>query len=106
MATLIIRYRLQEGVTPADFEAWVQSTDHPTMRGLRRVRSFETYRVSGLLIGEGQPSSDYVEIFEIDDLAGFTGEDMPGPAVQGVMGGFMGFVDAPEFLICDAIDPA
>jgi REDY-like protein HapK len=105
MATLILRYKLNAGVTPADFEKWVVETDHPAMRGLARVQRFNTYRVSGLLMGEGAPSCDYVELFEIEDLAGFTGEDMPGETVQSVMGAFMGFADAPEFLIADAINP-
>lgn len=106
MATIIIRYRLQDGVDRADFEHWVAASDHPAMRGLARVGSFETYRVTGLLIGEGTPSSDYVEIFRIDDLAGFMAEDMGGPTVQGVMGAFTGFAEAPEFLVAEAVDPA
>ncbi len=106
MSALIIRYRLNAGVSPADFERWVIDVDHPAMRGLRRVKRFETYRVVGLLMGAGQPSSDYVELFEIDDLAGFTSEDMAGETVQAVMGAFMGFADAPEFLIAEAVDPA
>jgi hypothetical protein len=105
MSALILRYRLNDSVTPADFERWVSETDHPVMRGLRRVKRFETYRVIGLLMGAGQPSADYVEIFELDDLPGFTSEDMPGETVQSVMGSFMGFADAPEFLITEAIDP-
>lgn len=103
MAHLILTYRLQEGVSPADFESWVKTVDQPAMRGLSRVTRFDTYRVSGLLMGEGTPSCDYVEIFEISDLAGFTGEDMPGETVQAVMGAFMGFADAPEFLVAEAI---
>jgi hypothetical protein len=103
MAHLILTYRLKAGVSPADFEAWVRTVDQPAMRGLSRVTRFDTYRVSGLLMGEGAPSCDYVEIFEISDLAAFTGEDMPGETVQAVMGAFMGFADAPEFLIAEAV---
>ena len=106
MSTIIIRYRLKQGVAPAEFERWVAASDHPAMRGLARVASFETYRVTGLLLGEGQPSSDYVEVFRIDDLAGFMSEDMGGATVQGVMGAFMGFADEPEFLVAEAVDPA
>ncbi len=103
MAHLILTYRLKDGVSPADFENWVKTVDQPAMRGLSRVTRFDTYRVSGLLMGEGPPSCSYVEIFEISDLAGFTGEDMPGETVQAVMGAFMGFADAPEFLIAEAV---
>jgi hypothetical protein len=103
MSTLILRYRLKPGVTPADFEQWVRTVDHPTMGGLQRVRRFTTYRIDGLLLGEGEPSCDYVEVFDIPDLAGFTSQDMPGETVQGIMGQFMGFVAEPEFLIAHAI---
>ncbi len=39
-------------------------------------------------------------------MAGFTGEDLGGTTVQGVMGAFMGFAIAPEFMIAEVIDPA
>jgi hypothetical protein len=101
--TIILRYRLRSGVTQADFETWVRTTDQPVMRGLARVERFSTYRVTGLLMGEGSPSSDYLEVFEINDMAAFTGTDMPGETVQTIMGQFMGFADAPEFLVAQAV---
>ena len=45
---LIILYTLKDGVSPADFEEWVATRDHPTMRGLTRVKDFQTYRAEGL----------------------------------------------------------
>jgi hypothetical protein len=103
MAFIMIRYNLQEGVSPEDFESWVRDSDQPTMRALKRVESFETYRVTGLLMGDGAPSQSYFEIFEIDDLEGFTGEDMPGDTVQAIMSQFMGFADNPEFVIAERL---
>ena len=103
MAYLMLRYNLKGGVTPADFEKWVRDVDQPTMRGLERVASFETWKVTGLLIGEGMPSQQYFEIFEIADLAGFTAEDMQGEAVQSIMGAFTGFAEAPEFNIAEKL---
>jgi hypothetical protein len=75
------------------------------MRALTRIKSFETYRTAGLLMGEGAPSSDYFELFEISDMAGFTIEDMASDIVQSVMGDFMNFVDEPEFILAETIDP-
>lgn len=103
MAAIIIKYQLADGVTREQFEEWVKTKDQPTMRGLARVSSFNTYRVSGKLIGEGDPSVTYVELFDVPDLAGFTGEDMPGDAVQAIMGEFMGLVKDPEFLVAEAV---
>jgi hypothetical protein len=103
MATLFLSYKLKAGVTPEQYEAWIKATDYPAMRGLRRVSSFITYRTTGLLIGDGQPAADYIEVFDIPDLAGFAAEDMPGGVVQAVMGEFMGLVDNPEFTIAEAV---
>ena len=103
MANLILTYKLRSGVTQADFENWVRSTDYPAMRGIKRVKSFTTYRATGLLMGEGSPSMDYIEIFDIPDFAGFTAEDMGGPTVQSIMGQFMGFADAPQFVLVNEV---
>ena len=37
MATIILKYKLKPGVTRADFEHWVKTTDQPVMRGLTSV---------------------------------------------------------------------
>jgi len=103
MSKLILLYKLKADVTKSDFEKWVREIDYPAMRGLTRVESFNTYAAQSLLMGDGSPSVDYVEIFDIPDLAGFTAEDMPGDTVQSIMGQFMGFADAPQFIICEDV---
>ena len=105
MTNLILRYRLKAGVTAPDFEAFVANVDHATMRKLPRIRRFDTYRITGMLMG-GEPSCDYIEVFEIEDFAGFTGEDLGGATVQSVMGAFMGMVDGAEFMVAEVVDPA
>ena len=101
--TVILSYTLKAGVTPADFEEWVRTVDQPAMRALGSVKRFETYRVDGLLMGEGSPSAAYIEVFEISDMAAFTGSDMPGETVQSIMGQFMGFAEAPEFMLATSV---
>jgi hypothetical protein len=103
MAYLILRYHLNEGVSPSDFETWVKTVDQPAMRGLTRVTQFDTFRVTGLLMGEGVAEQSYVEFFEISDLDGFTSQDMASETVQSVMGTFMGFAKAPEFCIAEKL---
>lgn len=103
MAQLVLLYTLKEGVSQADFENWIRTVDYPSMRGLSRVKSFTTFRAEKLLMGEGAPSVQYVELFDIPDLDGFVSEDMPGGTVQSVMGQFMGFADAPQFIICSEV---
>ena len=103
MPAIIIKYRLKPGVTPAQFEDWVREEDQPAMRGLERVKAFDTYRIDGMLMGEGQLSVQYIELFDIPDLDGFNDEDMAGETVQQIMGQFMGFAEAPEFLIAQKL---
>jgi hypothetical protein len=103
MANLILTYNLKPGVTKDQFESWVRTTDYPSMRGLKRVSSFTTYRAERLLVGEGNPPVQYVEIFQIDDLEGFVAEDMPGSVVPKVMGEFVGQVESPAFMIVSEI---
>ena len=103
MAKVLLYYRLKPGVSHVDSEEWVRTTDYPAMRGIARVAHFANHRVRGLLMGEGEPGMDYVELFDIPDLDGFTGEDMPGPVIQGIMGDFMGRVDDPVFIVLDEV---
>ncbi|MFZ4606829.1 MAG: hypothetical protein ACOYM5_11275 [Caulobacter sp.] len=103
MANVMITYKLKAGVSREDFETWVRGYDYPNMRGLKRVASFTNHRVERLLIGEGAPSVDYVEVFDIPDLDGFTAEDLPGETLQTVMGAFMDWVEAPQFLVVSPV---
>ena len=100
---LMILYSLKAGVTPADFEAWVKSTDYPGMRGLGSVADFRTHRAEKLLMGDGKPTVQYIETFSIPNLDAFVAEDMPGATLQGIMGQFMGFAEAPQFIVVSEI---
>ncbi len=103
MAKLFLHYTLKPGVTKDAYEAWTRATDYPAMRGLKRVSSFSTHRVRGLLMGEGAVGIDYIEVFDIPDLDGFIAEDMGGAVVQSVMQQFMDYVDTPRFIIADEV---
>ena len=103
MAKLILTYKLKAGVTREQFEHWTRTVDYTSMRGLARVKSFANHRTTGLLLGEGRPDADYVEVFDIPDLEGFVREDLPGAIVQKVMGDFMGFVENPQFVIAEEV---
>ncbi len=103
MANLLLLYKLKPGVTREQFEAWVRKVDYPAMRGIRRVASYVNHRAERLLMGEGEPSVDYVEVFDIPDLDGFVAQDMGGPVIQSVIGQFAGFADAPEFIVVSEV---
>jgi REDY-like protein HapK len=103
MAKLFLHYTLKPGVSNETFEAWTRSTDYPQMRGLKRVASFTTHRVRGLLMGEGEIGIDYIEVFDIPDLDGFIAEDMGCAMMQALMVQFMGYVDNSRFMIADEV---
>lgn len=103
MSNVMITYKLKPGVTRDAFEAWVRTYDYPNIRGIKRVAAFTNHRVERLLIGEGAPSMDYVEVFDIPDLDGFTAEDLGSDHLQAVMGEFMARVDDPQFLVVSPI---
>ena len=103
MANVMITYKLKPGVTREAFEAWVRTYDYPNIRGIRRVAAFTNHRVERLLIGEGPPSADYVEVFDIPDLDGFVAEDLGGDHLQAVMGQFMAWADNPQFLVVSPV---
>jgi len=103
MARVMIIYKLKAGIDREAFESWQKQFDYPSMRGLNRVQSFVNHKVTGRLIGEGAPSVDYIEIFDISDLDGFMQEDMGGSVVQAVMSQFMEYVENPEFLIVEPV---
>ena len=102
MANLMLIYKLKAGVTREAYEAFTRNVDYPNMRGLKRVKSFVTHRVVTRLM-QGQPSVDYVEVFEIEDFDGFAKEDMSSATVQKVMGEFMQYVDDPQFLFVEPV---
>lgn len=103
MSKIIILYTLKPGVTRETFENWTRTTDYPAMRGVSRVHSFVNYRIERPMMGDAKPSADYVEVFDIPDMAGFLGEDLGGDVVQRIMGEFMQHVDNPQFLIAEEV---
>lgn len=103
MFAVIIRYNLKPGVTPADFENWVRTVDQPALRGMARVEAFDTFRIERLLLGEGRPTMQYLELFHIPDLDGFMAQDLPGAVLQPVLAQFDGFVESPEFLVAEKL---
>ena len=103
MSKLFIVYKLKPGVTRDQFETWVRGADYPIMRGLARVSSFVTHRAVRQLFEDAAPSMTHIEEFDIPDLEGFMKEDFPSPAIQKILGEFMGFVDSPEFIVAEDV---
>ena len=69
------------GAGPTVSARWARDRHLPTVNALASVDGFEVLRCSGLLIGEGKPPYEYVEIIRVPDMAAF-GADLGAPAVQ------------------------
>lgn len=98
MNTVIVLFNLKPGASRDDYERWARERDLPTVNALGSVDQFEVLRSSGLLIGEGKPPYEYIEIMRVPDMAAFA-KDLSAPAVQAGAAEFQQFADNPLFLL-------
>ena len=103
MAHILILYKLKPGITRADFEHWLKTSSAPTLRGVKRLKDLTVYRVEKRVMDAGEASIDYVEMFDIPDIAGFVSEDIPSPALRKDMEEFHGFAQSPEYLLASPV---
>jgi len=99
VAHILILYKLKDGISRQDFEHWLETSSAPTLRGVKRLKSLHVYRAEKRVMGAGAPSVDYVELFDIPDIAGFVAEDIPSAALRKDMEEFQGFAQSPEYLL-------
>ena len=102
MQTVIVLFNLKPGVIAGEYEAWARASDLPVVNALPSVEAFEVLKASGLLIGEGKPPYDYIEIMRIPDMAAF-GKDLGDPAVQAGAAQFQQYADNPLFILTSAL---
>jgi len=102
MNTVIVLFNLKPGASVADYEAWAREHDLPTVNGLNSLDSFEVLRAKGLLIGEGKPPYEYIEIMRVPDMAAFAA-DLSAPAVRAGAAQFQQFADNPLFILAESI---
>lgn len=103
MSTKIVAlFNLKQGVSVADYEAWAQATDLPTVNGLKSVDQFEVFQITGLLGSEDKPPYAYVEIIDVADM-GLFGEEVGSEVMQKVAAAFQGMVDDLVFLMTDKL---
>ena len=102
MNTVIVLFNLKPGAKVADYEQWAREQDLPTVNALASVDRFEVLRAKGLLIGEGKPPYEYMEIIRVPDMATFAA-DLSGPAVQAGAAQFQQFADNPIFILAESI---
>jgi hypothetical protein len=102
MKTVIVLFNLKPGASRDDYERWARENDLPTVNALGSVDRFEVLKSAGLLIGEGKPPYEYIELIRINDMDAF-GRDVASPAVQQGAAQFQQFADNPLFILTDAL---
>ena len=79
MPTMIVLVNLKEGVTPQEYETWLQERYVPAILDLASVDEWHGYRVGG------DPPYEYVVSVGINDLEQL-GRDMGSEQVQLLLG--------------------
>ena len=59
-------------------------TDMPAVRGLKSIDSFDVFKATGMLMGEGKPPYQYIEIIRLKDMDAF-GKDLSKDQIKAVV---------------------
>ncbi len=78
---MIVLVNLKEGVTPEEYESWLQERYVPAILDLVSVEEWRGYRVGGLGESGGEPPYGYVVSVGINDLEQL-GKDMESEQVR------------------------
>jgi hypothetical protein len=97
---IIVLLNLKPGKSVADYERWAETTDLPTVNGLKSVSNFEVLRTAGLL-GGGTAPYQYVEIIDVADMDLF-GEETSTEAMGKVAAEFQDWAD-PIFIMTEKL---
>ena len=82
---MIVLVNLKEGVTPEEYESWLQERYVPAILNLASVDQWRGYRVGGLPKSDGDPPYRYVVSVGINDLEQLS-KDMESELVQLLLG--------------------
>jgi hypothetical protein len=103
MAHIFILYRLKAGVSREDFESWLKTANFEALRSIKRLDKFAVFRVEKRVMTQEEASVDYIDLYEIPDIAGFINEDLRGDVSLKDMEEFRGFADKPEYLLANPV---
>ena len=97
MPTMIVLVNLKEGVTPEEYESWLQERYVPAILDLVSVEEWRGYRVGGLPESGGDPPYRYVVSVEINDPDQL-GRDMESEQVQRLLGELGRYADITQLM--------
>ena len=99
---IIVLFNLKPDADRAAYEEWAKSADLPGVNALSSVDEFAVFKSSGLLGTDGQPSYQYIEIIDVNDMDRFAAQTST-EAFQKVASAFGYFADNPEFILTEAL---
>ena len=97
MPTLIVLVNLREGVSPQDYERWVQESYAPVARKLASVADWRNHRVGGLLGSDAAPPYRYVVTTEINDMQQLA-RDVAGEEMQRLLSELHEYADVTQLV--------
>ena len=97
MPTMIVLVNLKDGVTPEEYESWLQERYVPAILDLASVDEWRGYRVGGLPKSDGEPLYEYVVSVGINDLEQ-VGRDMKNEQVQRLLGELGQYADVTQLM--------
>lgn len=71
--TIFFLARLRPGVTPEEYEAWVERVDYPRVRTISAILEYRVMRITAGLEGE-KPPFDYIERVVVTDVEAYQHE--------------------------------
>ena len=93
---IIVLFNLKPGVSTADYEAWAQARDLPTVRALPSIAGFDVFKSTGTLAGD-KPPYDYIEVIDVADMDRF-GIDAAADPMPAIAAEFGALADASFIL--------
>ncbi|MEM6800081.1 MAG: REDY-like protein HapK [Bacteroidota bacterium] len=102
MAALVVLFNLKDQSSRDAYEKWAQTTDVPTVKGLKSVDDFKVYKLQSMMGSEDPAPYQYCEIIDINDMAGL-GPELETETMQKVAGEFQAFAENPLFIISEQI---
>jgi len=86
--------RLQPGVSPEEYTAFVQQVDYPATRRIGSILNYESIRIHGPATGAAKLPYHFIDLAEVTDVEAYREDLANHPAVQEVHGQFERYVES------------
>ena len=101
---IIVLFNLNDGVDPAEYEAWARTTDGPIVNGMASVDGFTVHRATGIFGDDSaKPPYDYIEVLDVNDMDGFVGAISTEEFQSKIAAQFGEFADNPTFITTEDV---